>query len=107
MAPSATSLPFTELMALDRVGENTFHSRAKPYGPGLGETAFGGHVYAQAVYAASQTVAKGFVVHVCRCSTTPHPSQASVYCFRLKRFSLLILCSTECNGLFHSPRPPR
>jgi len=26
----------------------------------------GGHVYAQAVWAASQTVGEGFVVHVCK-----------------------------------------
>lgn len=59
-------VPFTELMALERIDDNTFLSIAKPWSPGNGNRAYGGHVYAQAAYAASQTVGKGFVVHVCR-----------------------------------------
>ena len=57
---------FTGLMALDRIDSNTFRSIARPYAPGNGNRAFGGHVYAQAAYAAAQTVGEGFVVHVCR-----------------------------------------
>jgi hypothetical protein len=59
-------VPFTELMALERIDDNTFLSIAKPWSPGNGNRAYGGRMYAQAAYAASQTVGKGFVVHVCR-----------------------------------------
>ncbi|KAK2755091.1 hypothetical protein FQN54_006620 [Arachnomyces sp. PD_36] len=41
----------------------TFRSLAKPFSPGVGERAFGGHVYAQAAYAASKTVGEGFCLH--------------------------------------------
>ncbi|KAJ5130709.1 uncharacterized protein N7515_006748 [Penicillium bovifimosum] len=68
---------FIELMALERLEDTTlshpdtpepekiqrFRSLAKPYNPGHGSRAFGGHVYAQSAYAASKTVAKGFVIH--------------------------------------------
>ncbi len=59
-------MPFTELMAIDRIDVNTFCSIARPFAPGGGDRAFGGHVYAQAVYAAAQTVEEGFLVHVSR-----------------------------------------
>ncbi|KAI9872276.1 MAG: hypothetical protein M1830_001828 [Pleopsidium flavum] len=62
-SPTHGNVPFTELMALDRIDDNTFRSIARPWSPGNGDRAFGGHVYAQAAYAASQTVGKGFVVH--------------------------------------------
>jgi acyl-CoA thioesterase len=69
---------FVELMALERLQDtevphsNTnepekierFRSLAVPYPPGHGNRSFGGHVYAQSAYAASKTVANGFVVHV-------------------------------------------
>ncbi|PWY77373.1 hypothetical protein BO70DRAFT_388210 [Aspergillus heteromorphus CBS 117.55] len=64
---------FAELMSLRRLPnplnnpgpEQTSHfeSLAPPYPPGEGTRAFGGHVYAQSAYAASQTVDKGFVIH--------------------------------------------
>lgn len=71
-------VPFAELMALDPLGVSSqqqsadaeperverFRSRAVPFPPGDGTMAFGGHVYAQSAYAASQTVDKGFVIHV-------------------------------------------
>lgn len=69
-------LSFMELMALERVGDippsnnveaekvEHFQSIAPPYAPGIANVAFGGHVYAQSAYAASQTVSKGFVLHV-------------------------------------------
>ncbi|RAH41290.1 acyl-CoA thioesterase [Aspergillus brunneoviolaceus CBS 621.78] len=40
-----------------------FQSLAPPYPPGEAGRAFGGHVYAQSAYAASQTVEKGFLIH--------------------------------------------
>jgi hypothetical protein len=42
-----------------------FCSLSKPFSPGSGGRAFGGHVYAQAAYAASKTVGVGFNLHVC------------------------------------------
>ncbi|KAJ5717132.1 hypothetical protein N7488_002778 [Penicillium malachiteum] len=63
---------FAALMALQRLDDNEvnnissdpekierFQSLAAPYPPGLGNRAFGGHVYAQSAYAASKTVEKG------------------------------------------------
>lgn len=61
---------FTALFALSPVdaaqkdGEWTFRSAHPAYSPGNAIRAFGGHVYAQAVLAASRTVKKGFCVHV-------------------------------------------
>ena len=58
-------------MGLEKLSEDMFRSTAgAPYGGFFdrnGEQrprAFGGHVYAQAVYAASKTVDAGFFVHV-------------------------------------------
>lgn len=73
-----TAHSFVELMALDRLESiqvlyskgdepeeiERYRSKAIPFNPGEGSRAFGGHVYAQSAYAASQTVGKGFVVHV-------------------------------------------
>ncbi|KAL2841548.1 thioesterase-like superfamily-domain-containing protein [Aspergillus pseudoustus] len=69
-------LSFVDLMALKRrdtgkriVDPNEpekverFESLARPYRPGLGTRAFGGHVYAQSAYAASKTVSRGLVIH--------------------------------------------
>ncbi|KAK8232402.1 thioesterase-like superfamily-domain-containing protein [Phyllosticta capitalensis] len=57
-------LAFTELMRLDKVGDGgAFKSTAKAFSPGDTTAAYGGHVYAQAVWAASQTVRRGFVVN--------------------------------------------
>ncbi|OGE55928.1 hypothetical protein PENARI_c003G08483 [Penicillium arizonense] len=68
---------FVELMALERL-ETTyissedsagpdkierFRSLAAPFPPGEGTRSFGGHVYAQAAYAASKTVERGLVIH--------------------------------------------
>ena len=57
-------IPFKELMALEKIDQHTFRSIATPFSPGSFGRAYGGHVYAQAVWAAAQTVAKGFTVHV-------------------------------------------
>jgi len=63
---------WAQQMGLARVDETTFKStKGAPHGPTMmrnGEErprAFGGHVYAQAVYAASKTVDPKFVIHVC------------------------------------------
>ncbi|KAK7529459.1 thioesterase-like superfamily-domain-containing protein [Phyllosticta citribraziliensis] len=55
-------LSFAQLMRLDKVGDGAFKSTAKAFSPGGTTAAYGGHVYAQAVWAASQTVRRGFVV---------------------------------------------
>jgi acyl-CoA thioesterase len=64
-------LSFIDLMSLQSLKEENEHGKKKftslnpsfcPDG-GAG-AAFGGHVYAQAVWAASQTVGEGMVVHV-------------------------------------------
>jgi len=58
-------LPFANMIALEKINEATYRSIALPFSPGGSGRAYGGHVYAQAVWAAAQTVSKGFVVHVC------------------------------------------
>lgn len=69
---------FTELMSLQRLEDalisypdstgpekiERFRSLAIPFNPGQGTRSFGGHVYAQAAYAASKTVGRGLVIHV-------------------------------------------
>lgn len=68
-AAGNTYRPFAELMSLETINENTFRSTAQPFCPGgdhprsIGR-AYGGHVYAQAAWAAAQTVPEGFVLHV-------------------------------------------
>jgi len=63
MAVSPTS--FVDLMALEKVGKDAekYISRVPAYNPGNG-TAFGGHVYAQAAWAASLSVDEGMLIHV-------------------------------------------
>jgi acyl-CoA thioesterase len=55
---------FRRLMALQQTGPDTFESLTPAWPPGDHMRAFGGHVYAQAMYAASKTVEEGLVVHV-------------------------------------------
>lgn len=57
-------LPFADMIALEKINENTFRSIAKPFSPGSRGRAYGGHVYCQAAWAAAHTVEKGFVIHV-------------------------------------------
>ncbi|KAH7342813.1 thioesterase-like superfamily-domain-containing protein [Rhexocercosporidium sp. MPI-PUGE-AT-0058] len=72
---SPNRLPFTELMSLIPLppspetenvhgerGEERFMSIRPSYNPGQG-SAYGGHVFAQSVWAASFTVGEGMVVH--------------------------------------------
>jgi acyl-CoA thioesterase len=57
-------ISFKRLMAVKPVGDDTFESLTAAWPPAPLQRAFGGHVYAQAMYAASKTVGKGLVVHV-------------------------------------------
>ncbi|KAF2147894.1 Thioesterase/thiol ester dehydrase-isomerase [Myriangium duriaei CBS 260.36] len=56
-------LPFVDLMDIEKINQVTYRSKALPYSPNSYGRAYGGHVYAQAVWAAAQTVDKGFVIH--------------------------------------------
>ena len=72
----AERLSFVELMKLEKLeGKRkekeeallaTFMSVNPPFEPGFG-SAYGGHVYAQSVRAASLTVVEGMVIHVSLC----------------------------------------
>jgi acyl-CoA thioesterase len=58
-------LPFDKLMELETIDDRTFRSIVKAYSPTGGENGtYGGHVYAQAAWAAAQTVGDGFLIHV-------------------------------------------
>ena len=55
---------FKRLMAVKEIAPDTFESLQLAWPPGIVvDRTFGGHVYAQSVYAASKTCAKGMVVH--------------------------------------------
>ncbi|KAJ9602951.1 hypothetical protein H2200_012731 [Cladophialophora chaetospira] len=56
-------ISWRRLMALKQTGDDVYESLTPAWPPAPFKRAFGGHVYAQAVYAASQTVGKGLVVH--------------------------------------------
>lgn len=64
-------LPFVDLIKLERIDSKVFKSTALPFSPG-GQLkghgalprAYGGHPYAQAAWAACQTVEKGFLLYV-------------------------------------------
>jgi len=63
-----TYLPWAELMRIERLSSTTFESTALAFEPpSQWGGAFGGHVYAQAVWAAAHTLPdrRVFVVHVC------------------------------------------
>jgi len=55
---------FQELMSLVKINDNTFESGSPAYSPGGFTRAYGGHVYAQAAWAAAHTVKDRFVLHV-------------------------------------------
>lgn len=68
--PGNTRIPFHELVRLERIDESTFRSIAAPFAPGDEDgvgRAYGGHVYAQAAWAACYTVKTGFLIHVSAC----------------------------------------
>ncbi|KAF2660974.1 acyl-CoA thioesteras-like protein [Lophiostoma macrostomum CBS 122681] len=57
-------LPFDKVMELENIDDRTFRSVVKAYSPTGGENGtYGGHVYAQAAWAAAQTVDEGFLIH--------------------------------------------
>ena len=62
---SDTPISWRKLMALRQTGPDVFESLTPAWPPAPFKRAFGGHVYAQAVVAASRTVERGLVVHVC------------------------------------------
>jgi acyl-CoA thioesterase len=58
-------LPFNQIMQLEKINDRTFRSVTRAYSPTGGENGiFGGHVYAQAAWAAAQTVDQDFLIHV-------------------------------------------
>ncbi|KAF2682265.1 acyl-CoA thioesteras-like protein [Lentithecium fluviatile CBS 122367] len=57
-------LPFDQIMQLEKIDDRTFRSVTKAYSPTDGENGtYGGHVYAQAAWAAAHTVEEGFLIH--------------------------------------------
>jgi hypothetical protein len=59
-------LPFDKVIELETIDAWTFRSIVKAYSPTGGENGtYGGHVFAQAAWAAAQTVAEGLLIHVC------------------------------------------
>ena len=63
-------LPFADLIKLEKIDSVTFKSIALPFSPGgqldaAVPRAYGGHPYAQAAWAACQTVEEGFLLYVC------------------------------------------
>lgn len=59
-------ISWKRLMALRALGDDQFESLTPAWPPAPHKRTFGGHVYSQAVCAASRTVGEGFVVHVRR-----------------------------------------
>jgi hypothetical protein len=58
-------LPFDKVIELEKIDDWTFRSIVKAYSPTGGENGtYGGHVFAQAAWAAAQTVEKGYLIHV-------------------------------------------
>lgn len=95
-------IPFTDLIRLEKAADGTFRSRAKAFAPGGGTSAYGGHVFAQAVWAAAQTVREGFVVHVRGCTFSFGKA-----CFLLSSLrSLKSVSFLRSFFLFRTHRPP-
>ena len=70
--PSKKVVPFSKLLELSRIDDRTFRSIVQAYSPtGAENGTYGGHVFAQAAWAAAQTVAEGFVIHVCNHKKLP------------------------------------
>jgi acyl-CoA thioesterase len=58
-------LPFDKVIELEKIDNWTFRSFVKAYSPTGGENGtYGGHVFAQAAWAAAQTVEAEYLVHV-------------------------------------------
>ncbi|KAF2793196.1 acyl-CoA thioesteras-like protein [Melanomma pulvis-pyrius CBS 109.77] len=57
-------LPFDQVMSLEKIDDQSFRSIVRAYSPTGGQNGtYGGHVYAQAAWAAAQTVDAGFLIH--------------------------------------------
>ncbi|KAH5326874.1 hypothetical protein HBI12_074380 [Parastagonospora nodorum] len=57
-------LPFDKVIELEKIDDWTFRSIVKAYSPTGGENGtYGGHVFAQAAWAAAQTVGEGYLIH--------------------------------------------
>ncbi|KAF2829131.1 acyl-CoA thioesteras-like protein [Ophiobolus disseminans] len=57
-------LPFDKTIELEKIDDWTFRSIVKAYSPTGGENGtYGGHVFAQAAWAAAQTVDEGYLIH--------------------------------------------
>lgn len=74
-----TPVSFATLMELEKINDTTYRSLTKAFEPGAPFTAknektrtYGGHVYAQACWAAAQTVRAGLILHVCECCLHLH-----------------------------------
>ncbi|UPX18633.1 uncharacterized protein EKO05_0008926 [Ascochyta rabiei] len=62
--PQKAVLPFDKVLELETIDAWTYRSIVKAYSPTSGENGtYGGHVFAQAAWAAAQTVSKGFLIH--------------------------------------------
>lgn len=64
-------LPFVDLIKLDKVDEFKYQSIELPFSPGgrlrqSKKRSYGGHVYAQAAWAACQTVKESLLIYVCK-----------------------------------------
>lgn len=58
-------LPFDKVIELETIDDDTFRSIVRAYSPTGGENGtYGGHVFAQAAWAAAQTVDDGYLIHV-------------------------------------------
>jgi acyl-CoA thioesterase len=59
------AVSFEELMKLEKIDDHIYRSVTRGYAPTGGQNGtYGGHVYAQAAWAAAQTVEDGFLLHV-------------------------------------------
>ncbi|EUC40037.1 hypothetical protein COCMIDRAFT_41565 [Bipolaris oryzae ATCC 44560] len=57
-------LPFDKVLELEQIDESTFRSITRSYSATGRETgSYGGHIFAQAAWAAAQTVKEGFLIH--------------------------------------------
>lgn len=58
-------LPFDKVIELEKIDDLTYRSVTQAYSPTGGENGtYGGHVYAQAAWAAAQTITEGLLLHV-------------------------------------------
>ncbi|RMZ87816.1 hypothetical protein DV736_g4955, partial [Chaetothyriales sp. CBS 134916] len=58
-------ISFARMIALKPIGRDIFESTSSAYPPRVPPRTYGGHVFAQAAYAAAKTVPKGLFIHNC------------------------------------------